>query len=130
MNRYDYSTAADYARLVGYDRTTVMDWIRAGKIKAFSRVGKPKNSHYRICDYEFAPKKIAQIRAQKPYLKYKKPYSNTEKYIIQNNDHLTAKQIAKMINRNPNSVRVKRSRMRREGRLNDNSVSTFCRSRA
>ena len=116
MNRYDYSTAADYARLTGFDRTTIAAWIKAGKIGARGRhkKTKPKNSHYKISECEFRPGRIAAAKAKKPYPKHGKTYSAAELHVLQNNEHLSAHTIAFMIGRNENSVRIKRCRMRRE----------------
>ena len=111
-NRYDYSTAAALAREIGYDRSTVADWIREGKIKAFSRA---RTTHYKIFDYEFKPANLKRLKQQKPYPKHKKPYSETEVYILRHCQSLTARQIATILCRNVTSVRVKRSRLRRKG---------------
>ena len=117
MNKYDYSTAAAFAREVGYDESTVLDWIKAGKVKAYGRKSKPAGAHCKIYNYEFRPSNIARIRAQKPYPKHNKPYSDTEIIVLCMYRHLTARQLAEMIGRNKCSVKAMRRRLRRRGIL-------------
>lgn len=112
-NKYSYSTAADYARMTGFHRTTIVEWIKAGKLGVFNQKNKKPNAHWKICQKDMKRKVVVALKSQKPYPKHGKSYSDTELYVLMNNQHLPAKTIAKMIGRNERSVRIKLCRMQK-----------------
>lgn len=103
-----FDSAAEFARECGVHRTTVVEWIKNGKLKAYKmREGK---THYKL------PEQNAKIKnLRPPYPKYYKWYTETEIYILINNKHLSNSEMAKMLKRSENSVCIKRCRLRREG---------------
>ncbi len=116
-NRYSHSTAADLARMTGYHRTTIVEWIRAGKVGAWGKATKSPNCHYKIYDKEFRPRNVERLKGGKPYPKHSKTYSNAEMYIMRNCAQLPARVVARMIGRSANAVRVKRCLMRKQGEI-------------
>lgn len=105
----NYQTLADFARLVGVDRTTVLAWIRSGKIKSKKKDNSKKrhklNEHY----FWHNPQKTIR-EFKKPYPKYGMPWSETEMFVLTNWTG-TDEQLAKAIGRSVNAVRIKRSRL-------------------
>lgn len=104
-----YDSAAEFAREARVHRTTVVAWIKKGIIQGHK--GRERNCTWKMSFKEnINPKKL-----KKKYDKYSKPYTDLEVYILKNNKHLSSKVIAKMINRNENSVKIKRCRLRKLG---------------
>lgn len=110
-NRVTYgieNTSTALARELGLDRSTVVKYINTGKIRAFKHI---KGKWYRICEKEFIRANIYK----KPYDKWSRNYTELEIYTILNNKGKSHEYIAKIINRNINSVKIKRCRMRKQG---------------
>lgn len=106
----NYQTLADFARLVGVDRTTVLAWVRSGRIKSRKPKTAPKNQHHRLKEVLFyiAPRKnLAEFA--KPYPKYSTTWSRTELYVLHNWTG-TDEGLAKAVGRSVNAVRIKRCR--------------------
>ena len=115
MSRSDnsnYQTLADFARLVGVDRTTVLSWVRKGKIK--SQKGK-SSSHkwHKLNKMIFVNN---SYKFKKPYPKYSTTWSKDEIYILSNWTG-TDEQLAKRLKRSVNSVRIKRCRERKKAQI-------------
>lgn len=104
-----FDSAAEYARECGVHRTTVVEWIKKGKIKACKRDGE--HQPHKIPEKE--KKKIKDLKA--PYPKHYQRYTSSEIYIMVNNKHLTNQEMGKMLKRSENSVCIKRCRLRKEG---------------
>jgi len=106
---YRYDSACEYARECGFHRTTVVEYIKKGILKARKNPGR--SGRYKLSVWANPqPSKF-----KKPYPKHSKNYSGTEIYILLNNKDKPAKVVAKMIGRNANSVRIKRCRLRKAG---------------
>lgn len=104
-------TATDVAIEFEVDRSTILDWLYAGKIRA--KKHEPGH-HWKI--YNLEVKRLKKEGAfQKPYPKWSRNYSETERHVIINNKDKPAAYIAKLIGRNANSVKIMRCRMRKEG---------------
>lgn len=93
--RPQYRTSADFARLYGVDRSTI---LRHSSAKKEGRIWQ-----------------IESIKYHKPYLKFSKKYSRDEINFIKNHPYWTAQEISERIGRTANSVRVKKCRMRAPG---------------
>lgn len=106
----NYQTLADFARLIGVDRSTVLAWVRAGRLKTNKKNSKSKKRH-RLNDHLFyhCDKRIINT-FQKPYPKYSTPWSETEIYVLKNWNG-SDKGLAKAVGRSVNAVRIKRSRL-------------------
>ncbi len=102
----NYQTLADFARFVGVDRTTVLKWVKDGKIK--SRKKKPSNKRHRLALRNFT--EVNKKRFAKPYPKYSKSWSDTEMYVLRTWSG-TDEGLAKAVGRSVNAVRIKRSRL-------------------
>lgn len=107
-----FKSAAEFARECGVDRSTVLRWIKLGKVKTKNKA-KPKGSHYKIPESQ--AKLIKQLK--KPYPKWQKCWSRAEENLILLSPHLKNKQIAEIIGRSYGSVRVHKTHMRRRGLL-------------
>lgn len=103
----NYQTLADFARFIGVDRSTVLDWIRKGKIK--SRKKSSSKKRHKLNKKIFSQKN--RRRLQKPYPKYSSPWSPAEIYVLKNWTG-TGEQLAKAVGRSVNAVRIKRSRLK------------------
>lgn len=108
-DKTNYQTLADFARFVGVDRTTVLAWVRSGRIesrkskKEFNRKKRHKlneNLFYRV----------DKIKFMKPYPKYSTTWSAAEIYTLRSWTG-TDEQLAKAVGRSVNAVRIKRSRL-------------------
>jgi arginine repressor len=104
-----YVNAQDLARDIKVDRTTVAEMINKGQIKALRH---NKGDKYRIPENE--AKKIKNSY-NRPVEKWYKKWSETDIHILINNKDKTACQVAEMIKRNENSVKIERCRLRKEG---------------
>lgn len=102
----NYQTLADFARLVGVHRSTVLDWVRKGKLKSPKKDNSKK--HHRLNEYLFCSSLIKKYK--KPYPKYSNPWSETEIYVLRNWTG-TDEQLAKAVARSVNAVRIKRTRL-------------------
>ncbi len=112
MGRRDhtnYQTLADFARLVGVDRTTVLAWVRSGKIKSSKKDNSKKRHRLNECLFY----KRSLKKYQKRYPKYSKPWEETEIYVLMNWTG-TDEQLAEAVGRSVNAVRIKRSRLNGE----------------
>lgn len=109
-DRTNYQTLADFARIVGVDRSTVLAWVRSGKIKS-NKNGNGKNRH-RLREELFWKSKDEYLRKKygKPYPKYSTTWSETEIYVLRNWTG-TDDELAKAVGRSVNAVRIKRSRL-------------------
>lgn len=108
----NYQTLADFARLVGVDRTTVLAWVRSGRIKSKKKSNSKK--WHRLGEtmlYEYKRETLIK-RFGKPYPKYGTVWSETEIYVLRNWTG-TDEGLAKAVGRSVNAVRIKRSRLER-----------------
>lgn len=106
----NYQTLADFARLVGVDRTTVLAWVRAGKLKS-KKKSNSKKWHRLNETMLYVHKRETLIkRFGKPYPKYSTTWSATEIYVLRNWAG-TDEGLAKAVGRSVNAVRIKRSRL-------------------
>lgn len=107
----NYQTLADLARIVGVDRTTILERVKAGKIKSTKRNLHSKKRHRLGEKMLYQCKRETLIkRFGKPYPKYSKTWSETELYIMRNWTG-TDEQLAKAIGRTVNAIRIKRTRL-------------------
>lgn len=104
----NYETLADYARLIGVDRTTILYWVRKGKIKSQKDKHAPANKRHRLSKTLFT---VNVEKFKKPYPKYSTTWSDAEIYTL-NNWTGTDEQLAKRLGRSVNAVRIKRYRER------------------
>lgn len=102
-----FDSASEFAREVGVNRRTVINWIKQGKIKTFKRKGKL----YKIPEKE--GKKIKHLK--KSYRKCQMPWNIIEENLIRYSPHLKDKEIAELIARTPEAVRVHKTIMRKKG---------------
>jgi len=104
-----YCTAADYARLTGYDRTTVLEWIKAGRIRSKKRAGP--YSRHKIFQKYFKPNYINKIKKANSH--YKKWWTDTELYVLRGHmDKKIGTLAALLPNRTKNAIKIKRTRIR------------------
>lgn len=106
-DKTNYQTLADFARLVGVDRSTVLAWVRAGRIKTTKKNPHSKKRH-RLNEERFYHDSWKPFL--KPYPKYSTSWSETELYVMRNWTG-TDEQLAKAVGRSVNAVRIKRSRI-------------------
>lgn len=102
----NYQTLADFARHVGVDRTTVLSWVRKGKIKSQKKNNGKR--HHRLNEELFYA--VSADRYKKPYPKYSTTWSETELCVLRNWTG-TDEQLAKAVGRSVNAVRIKRCRL-------------------
>ena len=107
----NYQTLADYARYCGVDRSTVLAWVRSGRIK--SRKKDNSKKHHRLNEELFYHNGPKYMGFKKPYPKYSTSWSETEIYVLKSWTG-TDEQLAKAIGRSVNAVRIKRSRIKRD----------------
>lgn len=109
-DKTNYQTLADFARIVGVDRTTVLDWVRKGKLKSKKKSNSKK--HHKLLEYLFYGYTQETLRKcyGKPYPKYSNPWTETEIYVMINWTG-TDEQLAKAIGRSVNAIRIKRTRL-------------------
>ena len=106
-----YCTAADYARATGYDRSTVLDWIKTGAVRAI-KDRKPR-AHHRIFYKYFKPEYL--VRFAKPDPRHKKWWTPAELYILRGNMDADAAALAALLpHRTATAIKVKRKRERRK----------------
>jgi transposase len=105
------NSAQAFAREVGVHRTTVVEWIKKGRVKALPH---KKGERWYIGEKQFGKDNVERLK--KPYPKYSKPYSEAELHVIRNATE-DIKTVAKMLGRSPNAIKIKRHRMRKEGIL-------------
>lgn len=101
-----YQTLADFARLVGVDRTTVLAWVRSERIK--SRKKDNSKKRHRLNEELFY--NVSYKHYKKPYQKYSTTWSETEIYVLRNWTG-TDEHLAQAVGRSVNAVRIKRSRL-------------------
>lgn len=106
LDKTNYQTLADFARRVGVDRTTVLAWVRSGKIK--SRKKDNSKKRHRLNEELFY--NVSAKHYKKPYPKYSTTWSETEIYVLRNWTG-TDEQLSEAIGRSINAVRIKRSRI-------------------
>lgn len=105
----NYQTLADFARHVGVHRTTVLAWIRAGRIKSRKWRNDPHSKkRHRLNEELFY--NVSRKNFLKPYPKYSTTWSETEVYLLRNWTG-TDEQLAKAVGRSVNAVRIKRCRL-------------------
>lgn len=102
------NNAQSFAREVGVDRTTVVNWIKKGRIKAAKH---KKGDWWYIGESQFKEENINRLK--KPYPKYSIPYSEAEIFIIKNAQPKDINIVAKRLGRTPNAIRIKLHRMRK-----------------
>lgn len=108
-DKTNYQTLADFARLVGVDRTTVLAWVRKGKIIS-RKSQKRQNSKKRHKLNETLFYQHSAEKFKKPYPKYSTTWSETEIYVLRSWTG-TDEQLAEAVGRSVNAVRIKRSRL-------------------
>jgi predicted transcriptional regulator len=91
--RPQYHTAADFARLLGVDRSTVLRHATARK--------------------EGRTWRIDEIHYRKKYPKFSKAYTEDEIEFIRSHPYWTAQKIAERIGRTACSVRIKKCRLKK-----------------
>ena len=111
MNNYDYSTAADYARITGYHRTTIVERIKCGEISVVNKCGKKENPKRR---WRISHKAMRRAQPEKPYPKHYARWTATEDYVLINNYGKPICILAEMLGRNANSVRIRLCRLRKD----------------
>lgn len=105
-DKVNYQTLADFARRVGVDRTTVLAWVRSGRIN--SRKKNNSKKWHRLNENLFV--RYGAKKFMKPYPKYSTTWSETEIYVLRNWTG-TDEQLAEAVGRSVNAVRIKRSRL-------------------
>lgn len=105
-DKTNYQTLADFARLVGVDRTTVLAWVRSGRLKSKKKSNSKKR--HRLNEHLFC--RYSARNFMKPYPKYSTTWSETDIYVLLNWTG-TDEQLAKAVGRSVNAVRIKRSRL-------------------
>lgn len=108
-DKTNYQTLADFARLVGVDRTTVLAWVRQGKIVS-RKSKKEQNTKKRHKLNEKLFYQHSADKFKKLYPKYSTTWSETEIYVLRNWTGAD-RQLAKAVGRSVNAVRIKRSRL-------------------
>ena len=117
-----FSSAAELAREIGVDPSTVRDWINRGLLRSYGgRYGRKRERGRWHRIPELPKKRLEQLK--KPNEKWNKTYSNTEIAVLLNARE-PDKVIAKMIGRTPNSVRIKKCRLRKSGILRKGQVKS------
>lgn len=123
MNDYDYSTAADYARASGYHRTTIVKWIKLGKIAAVNKTVKSKkknrNKHWKIAH------KSIMFPVKKPHHNQGRSWSSAEKYILKNNLHLQVAELEKIIHRSRNAIKIMKCRIKKNSFLRAENLQHY-----
>lgn len=107
-----FDSAAEYARECGRHRSTIINWIKEGKINQ-QNINRGKKQYYKIPEYEI--KKIEEFK--KEYLKKYTWYTEVEDYIIINNKDKPNRVIAEMIKRDERSVINRKHKLRKMGLL-------------
>lgn len=105
----NYQTLADFARLVGVHRSTVLNWVRSGRIE--SRKSKKefnRKKRHKLNEALFY--RVDKRKFMKPYPKYSTTWSATEIYTLRSWTG-TDEQLAKAVGRSINAVRIRRSRL-------------------
>ena len=115
-NPYSCNSAADFARCVGVHRTTVVEWIKKGYVGAFKK--SLPNQRYRIYQKEFEPRNIQRMSGRKPYPKHYTLWTPEEEHILLQLWKLPTKELEKVLQRNANSIRIKKTKMRKKGMSN------------
>ena len=108
-DKTNYQTLADFARFVGVDRSTVLAWVRSGRIE--SRKSKKefnRKKRHKLNETLFY--RVDKRKFMKPYPKYSTTWSATEIYTLRSWTG-TDEQLAKAVGRSVNAVRIKRSRL-------------------
>ena len=105
-----FDSASEFARELGVDTKTVISYIKKGEVKAH----RAKNrKYYKIPERE--TNKIKKLR--KPYEKWQTIWSKSEENLIIYSEHLQDKELAELLKRNINSVRIHKTIMRKKGLL-------------
>lgn len=105
------NSAQSLAREVGVHRTTVVEWIKRGKVKAMNH---RKGRRWYIGESQFTPSNIERLK--KPYPKYSKPYSESELHVLRTSK-ADVNTIARILKRTPNAIRIKMYMMRKNGMM-------------
>jgi len=109
--RLTYCTAADMARVTGYDRSTVLDWIRCGKVRARKRL-RPY-AHHRIFAKYFRSEFINKVKKTNPHSETW--WTDAELYILRSNIDEKISALERLIpHRTKTAIKVKRTRERRK----------------
>lgn len=108
-----FDSAAEYARECGRHRSTVINWIKEGKVNQRKRIKRRTKQYYKIPECEI--KKIEEFK--KEYLKKYTWYTEVEDYIIINNKDKPNRVIAEMIKRDERSVINRKHKLRKMGLL-------------
>lgn len=103
------NTAQDLARAVGVHRTTVVDWIKKGRITAMPH---KKGRRWYISERRFRQAHIERLK--KPYPKYSKSYSQAEIATLLAFPDKSDAVLAKMLGRSENAIHIKRWRLRKQ----------------
>jgi len=110
-----FDSAAELAREIGVDPSTVRDWINRGLLRSYGgRYGRKRERGRWHRIPELPKTKLKQLK--KPNEKWNKTYTAAEISVLMNARE-PDKVIAQMIGRTPNSVRIKKCRLRKSGIL-------------
>ena len=105
-----FDSASEFARELGVDRKTVINYIKQGKIQAHRYKNKKL---YKIPENE--KNKIKYLK--KPYPKWQKSWSEAEENMIRYSPYLNSKELSGVIKRTESSIRVHKCIMRKRGTL-------------
>jgi hypothetical protein len=103
------NNAQSLAREIGVHRTTVVDWIKKGHLKAAPH---KKGRRWYIGEDWFRTSRVERLK--KPYPKYSKPYSQAEIDTLLAFPDKSDAVLAKMLGRSENAIHIKRWRLRRQ----------------
>lgn len=109
-DRTNYQTLADFARFIGVNRSTVLYWVKTGRLKSTKKDLHSKKRHRLSEELFYNCARKTKKKYQKPYPKYSTTWSETELYIMRNWTG-TDEQLSKAIGRTVNAIRIKRTRL-------------------
>lgn len=105
-----FDSASELARELGVDTKTVINWIKAGKIKTVRSKSRKYKCHYKI------PENQLKKCPQKDYEKQGKKLSKMElNLIIYDYERLGARRISEIIGRSKQSVITQRCLLKKKG---------------
>lgn len=105
-----FDSASEFARELGVDKKTVINYIKQDKIHAYRYKNKklykiPENEKYKI------------KYLKKPYPKWQKQWTSAEENMLRYSPHLSSKELSDIIKRTAGSIRVHKCIMRKRGTL-------------
>jgi hypothetical protein len=103
-----YYNATQLSEMLEIDRSTVVQYIKKGVIKAHQ---EKKGDVYEITHEEYLRIKNLFIR---PYENWEMPYTEEDKKFILANTDLSYKELSQKLGRNVNSVKIMKCRLKKE----------------